>query len=463
MMAKCYNEGRNGSPIIKNESRVNAMRRRFRESSFYRLFNFESERAQGRCVMLASSVLSNVISWLTGSLFYTSFLMANGIDLVKIGVISFVPYIANLFSVLSPSILERFPKRRWVLFGGRLTYHTLNIFAITIMPMLVRDQNARTACFVALVFAANIVNALFSSGYSAWHLNFIPNNIRAEYFSTASMIASFIGIGTGLISSLIADAFAASPHAYTIIVTLRFVAYALALAEMWALSRPVEYPYEKTVDKVRLSDIVTKPFAHPKFILTVAVIMTSTFFVNTSASSVNYYLLNNVGTSYTYVYFLNMLYPITMLFLIKPAQRVINRFGWFMTYAVGAILYAMPSFLYSFVTAGNYLWMLAIVRIWQHVTGVALNTASSNLPFVNMPDTDRTNYLAFHTIAANAAAFLGMLFGTLFIKFWPNMNIVIGGFSFCNIQVLMWIESFGRLLVGLMVLKLRPRLEPDAE
>ena len=444
------------------ESRVNAMRRRFRESSFYRLFNFDNERAQGRCVMLASSVLTNIISWLTGSLFYTSFLMANGIDLVKIGVISFVPYIANLFSVLSPSILERFPKRRWVLFGGRLAYHTLNIFAITVMPVLVRDANARTACFVALVFAANIVNALFSSGYSAWHLNFIPNNIRAEYFSTASMIASFIGIGTGLISSLVADAFSASPYAYAIIVALRYFAYALALVELWALTRPVEYPYEKTVDRVRLSDIVTKPFAHPKFIFTVAVIMAWTFFVNTSASSINYYLLNNVGTSYTYVYALNMLYPVTMLFLIKPAQRIINRHGWFMTFAVSAILYAMPSFLYSFVTAGNYLWMLAVVRVWQHVIGVALNTASSNLPFVNMPDSDRTDYLAFYTIATNAAAFLGMLSGTLFIKFWPNLDIVVAGFHFCNIQTLMWVESIGRLLVGLMVLRLIRRLEPGA-
>ena len=438
------------------------MRRRFRETSLYRLFNFEDERAQGRCVMLASSVLTNVISWLTTGLFYTSFLMANGIDLVKIGVISFVPYIANLFSVLSPSILERFPRRRWVLFGGHLAYYTLNIFAITVMPMLVHDANARTACFVALVFAANIVNALFSSGYSAWHLNFIPGSIRAEYFSTSSMIASFVGIGTGLISSLVADAFAASPHAYAIIVALRLVAYALALVELWALTRPVEYPYEKTVDKVRISDIVTKPFSQPKFILTIVIIMTATFFVNTSASSVNYYLLNNVGTSYTYVYVLNMLYPITMLFLIKPAQRIINRHGWLRTYAVSTLLYALPSFLYSFVTAGNYLWMLAIVRIWQHIVGVALNTTSANLPFVNMPDTDRTDYLSFHTIAANAAAFLGMLSGTLFIKYLPNLTITLGGFSFCNFQVLMWIESAGRVLVGFMILKLLPRVEPGA-
>ena len=90
---------------------------RLKDSRLHFLFNLKDEKAKGRCVMLTSSLLSSLISILTGGLFYTSFLMANGINLVSIGIISFVPFIANLFSVFSPSILERFEKRRWVLAG----------------------------------------------------------------------------------------------------------------------------------------------------------------------------------------------------------------------------------------------------------------------------------------------------------------------------------------------------------
>ena len=57
---------------------------------------------------------------------------------------------------------------------------------------------------------------------------------------------------------------------------------------------------------------------------------------------------------------------------------------------------------------------------------------------------------------------MAVLFGTLFIKWLPNLLITVGGFTFCNIQALMWIESAGRVLVGLIVLKLRRRVEPDA-
>ena len=215
---------------------------RLRSTGFYRLYNLKDEMAQGRTVMLTSSIIINVIAWMTGSLFYTSFLMENGIDLVKIGVISFVPYIANCFSIFAPSILERFARRRWVLFAGRLTYYTLNILAVTIMPMVVRDQALKMVLFTIIIFAANIINALFSGGYAAWHLNFIPESVRAEFLASSSIVSGFVGLGMGLVSSLIADAFVASPYAYTIIVALRFAAYGLALVEMWALASPVEYP-----------------------------------------------------------------------------------------------------------------------------------------------------------------------------------------------------------------------------
>lgn len=431
---------------------------RFRDTSFYRLYNLKDEMAKGRSVMLASSVIVNVISWMTGSLFYTSFLMANGIDLVKIGIISFVPYIANCFSIFAPSILERFPRRRWVLFGGRLTYHTLNILAVTIVPMAVQDQSLKMALFTVIIFAANIVNALFSGGYAAWHLNFIPNEVRAEYFASSSIVSSSIGLGMGLVSSLIADAFANSPYAYTIIVALRFAAYGLALVEMWALASPVEYPYAHSTDRVRFLDIFRKPLAHGRFLLVQLILFLWTFFINTDASAINYYLLNDVGTSYTFISVINVLYPVIMMLFMRPAKRIIARIGWLRSFAYGALLYAIPSGIYSLVTSSNYLWLLTAVRLMQHLFGVLMNTAYANMPYINMPDSDRVDYLAFYTLSVNAAAFLGMVSGTWFVGAFPDIQLTIGAFTFGNIQMLMWVETLGRILVPVMTLMLLPRI-----
>ena len=433
--------------------------RKFNNSSIYRLFNLSDEKAMGRSCMLASSIAENILSWLTAGAFYTGFLMVAGIDVVKIGIISFVPYIANCFAIFAPSILERFAKRRKLLFVMQMTYYVLNLFATTIMPFIVKGDVARTVCFAVLIFAANIIQALINGGFTAWHINFIPHEIRAEYFSTSSMISSFIGIGTGLISSLLADSLSASPYADTIIYILRFFAVGVAVFDVFMLTKPKEYPYKRSDTKVRLTDVFTKPLKHRRFRISIIVVALWRFVVALSSSYLDFYLLNNVGTSYTFIFILNICYPCTMLLLLKKAQHLINRYGWFRVFGIRGLIYAIPSFMFSLVTANNYIWMLAIVRLSQHVIGVALNTTTANLELVHVPDEDSTNYLSFGTVLLNIATFLGIMLSTWFVGAFPDIRITIAGFEFGNLQLLMWAESVGSAVVAAIALRLRNILD----
>ena len=315
------------------------MRFAFKSTRFFTLFNFHDEQAKGRSCMLLSSVIASVISWLTTGLFYTSFLMANGIDIVKIGIITFVPFIANCFSIFSPSILERFKKRKAVLAASRTAFYTLNILGITVMPYFVQDPALKMTLFVGIVFAANIINALFTSGYQVWQVNFIPNQVRAEYFSTNTLITAFIGCGAALVSSVVADALAGSPYQDTIIVIFRYTAYALALLDVLILSLPKEYPYSQTQAKPRFRDIFIKPFQHKKFVMTMGIVFAWTFCINVPLSSVNYYLINNVGVDYTFIYTINMFYPIFLLIFLPPWKKILAKLGWFKTFAYAALLH----------------------------------------------------------------------------------------------------------------------------
>lgn len=438
------------------------LKRLYRNSRLAVLFNFYDEKALGRTVMLTSSIISNVISWLTTGLFYTAFLMMYGIDLVNIGIITFIPYIANCFSIFAPSILERFPKRRWILAAGRAGYYILNLFAITVMPTLVADPGARVVWFVILIFSANIVSVLFGGGYAAWHLKFIPNEIRAEYFATSATVSSFIGCGAALASGLVADALALSPYKDFIVILFRYLAFALGMLEVWALTRPVEYPYEKTAAKPRLRDIVVKPFTHRKFILTMLIVFLWTFFANVPAGALNYYLINNVGVQYTFIYVINMVYPFTLLFFMPFWRKLLNKWGWLKTFAFAAILLCPTTIMYSCVTSYNFLWLLPLLRILQHFIGVGSNTAWSNISYVNMPQEDQTNYISFHTVCSNVAAFLGMMAGTAFIGAFPDIALTIGSMEFINVQMLLWVQAFGELFVPLLLLLLLPKIQPDA-
>ena len=187
------------------------------------------------------------------------------------------------------------------------------------------------------------------------------------------------------------------------------------------LLSPVEYPYERSGAHPRLRDIVTKPLSHKKFMLTMLVVFLYTFGTNVPASALNYYLVNDVKVSYTLIQFLNLRHPVCMILLMRYWQRIIRRFGWLRTFAVSLLMTAPTVLAYSCVTAGNYLWLLTAVRLSQHVIMMGMNIAYSNMSFLNMPRADpRTNYIAFNTITANLAAFLGMMCGTWFVGRFPE-------------------------------------------
>lgn len=426
------------------------------------LFTLRDEQGRGRSVMLASSIIVSINGWLTTGVFYTSFLMIYGINLVNIGVITFIPYIACCFGVFAPSLLERFEKRRWLLVGGKLLYYILNILGITLVPVLVKDPELRIACFVGVIFLANLVNALISSGFSVWHLNFIPDSIRAEYFLKQSTYSNFIGIGISLISGIVADALAASPYGDTIIILFRYAAFVLALADVAILATPKEYPYARTQKHPRLRDIILMPLSSKPFMLTMLVIVLHTFFTNVPASFVNYYLLNDVGIQYTLIYAINMLYPFALIIFQPLAKRLINRFGWFRVLAVSLLIHAPSWAAFACVTADNYLWLYAVMRVYQHIVGVAANTAYLNISYINLPPEDQTNYYSFYMLISNLSVFLGMMVGTALVAWIGDCAPVILGMRFTSVQMLLLIQGLGNLIVPALIFWKFRILDPEA-
>lgn len=415
-----------------------------------KIYTLKTENGRGRCVILAHVAINQVITWLTTGMFYTSFLMIYGIDIVNVGIITFVPYIASCFGVFSPAILERFKKRRVFLAVTRALYYILNILGITLIPILVSGEKARIVALITVVFVSNIVNALTGSGYTVWHIKFVPPAMRADYFSIQSVVANTIGIGASLVSGIVADILSASAYADISIIALRYVAFALAMTDVVLLCLPKEFPYEHSKTP-RLKDIFTLPFQSKPFLMTMAVIFLFTFFTAIPSSSLNFYLLNTVGVEYTFVYAINFVYPFVQLLLLPVAKKYVRKHGWFQTFATFVFGCFPTMILYSFITSGNYLWVLPTVRITQHFFGTFYNLANSNLIYANLPPEDQTNYLSFHSIITNAASFLGMMAGTGFVAALGDRTLMLFGFSFDSVQMLLWAEGIGYILLPLFV------------
>jgi MFS family permease len=195
--------------------------------------------------------------------------------------------------------------------------------------------------------------------------------------------------------------------------------------------------------------------------LTMLVIVLHTFCTNVPTSFVNYYLLNNDGVQYTYIYAIHMVYPFMLLFLQPIARRLINRFGWFKVLAVSMLIHAPSWVAYACVTGGNYLWLFTATRIFQHVVGVCLNTAYSNIAYVNLPPKDQTNYFSFYQLAANLTAFTAMMLGTGLVALIGDWTPVILGISLPSVQLLILLRALGNLVVPIVIFSFFRILDPQ--
>lgn len=434
----------------------------WRNSTLKRLFNLRSEEAKGRSCILASSILSGIVANITGGIFYSGYLLEYGITITNIGILTFIPFIATGFSLLSPMILERIPKRKWILAASRAASYAIRIVGLILLPLLVQSESGRNIGFAIIVFSASAISSLFSSGYAVWHINFLPESIRADYFNVSNIIVNFMVGATTLISAIIADTFAGSQHRLQIITALYIIGFIIAMIDVIIISLPKEEAYEHTKNqKPRLTDTIRLAFGQKKFMLTMWIMFGYTFASNLTASVINTYLLEDVGASYSFITGINASYFLFFLAFGWLAKRMISRFAWFKTFAYAVFPLFLTYVLYAFVDSTNYHWLMLVVRLTQHTLSIMITLTYSNFPYINLPVSDRTNYMSFYVVFVNVASLLAMLLGTGFVGWFGDKALLVFGREIDSVQILMLCTGTLLAVLSLSVLRLIPRLTPD--
>lgn len=402
-----------------------SLKRRIGNSEFAALLKWQDEHGKGRRCMLLSAFLSTVVNSIaTGSL-YTAFLAAFDFSIADVSFLGIIPSLAACFCVLSPVFLERFQKRRWLLAGGRLAYYALQLLGLTLLAIYAKDAMVRLVGFSAILLLSNLINSLFSSGYSVWHLNFIPVELRAKYLSYQQIITTIASFISLFLFGFVADALRGTTYEAAVLTALRFVALIFVLIDVVILCLPKEYPYLRKETKIRLSNIIRLPLRHKKFMLTMAVVAMWNFITAFPSASWNFYLLHDIKTGVTVV---NLYYLFTALcLLLSPLWRqLLYKLSWFRTFAYCAMIHAPSVILMAFITKENYLWVYAVGIFVQSFVGVGLNLCWSNFAFVNTPQTDQTYYLSFYTLLGSIGLFLGNSVGAWFVRICPEGFSLLG-------------------------------------
>lgn len=124
------------------------------------------------------------------------------------------------------------------------------------------------------------------------------------------------------------------------------------------------------------------------------------------------------------------------------------------------MLHCPTTLLYAFITPGNHIWLMLVVRMTQHLLGAGLNLAWANMPFINMPPEDQTNYQVFYSIVTNVCAMIGLVISTSFISMTRNWTLTLFGRTFESVPLLLFAQGVGQLLIGSIFYFKRHKLAP---
>ena len=439
---------------------MKALRHLYFRSGWHDVYNFTEEGAKARSALLFATIMQAAVGGLSGGIFYTGLLVGYGINIVNISIITVVPYIASLASLFTPYILERFKKRKVILTSARIVYYIINILGITLLPKVVHSDSGRTVGLVIIVFSSYLVNFLFTSGYSAWHMPYIKPQVRNQYFTSTTMVSNLFSSLVLIVASLVTDKLQGEAQ-LNLIIVLRYVAFAVAILDVYFLQVPKEPVYQVTSSKPNLLDIIRLPVSNKKFFLTEIIYGLYCLIGNVASSVLNTWLLEEVHSSYLYINIINALYIFFILGSSKLWSRYTQKHGTFKSLSLVLILFAPTYFTWGFVTASNYLWLMTIVRLSQHCLGMLQTFAANNLIYVNMPEADQTNYISFHTIMGNLCVFVGMMIGTTLVATMGSNTWVLFGRQISSVPTLLMIQGVGWGILGISILFIRKHVEPD--
>ena len=138
------------------------------------IFSLKNDEAKGRTINLGCNLLAAFYNVFITGIFYTGFLSMYDISITGVGIITFIPYIANIFSIFSSKILGRFKRRKPILIASKIYFYAMYIVATTVMPQFVVDPQARLVWFAVILFLGYSVYAPFAPGFTVWFYNFFP-------------------------------------------------------------------------------------------------------------------------------------------------------------------------------------------------------------------------------------------------------------------------------------------------
>jgi hypothetical protein len=420
------------------------------KSKMHFKLNTDDEFAVNRKNITISNYSSGVVNNLIGGNFFIGLLLLMKADDSYMGLITMAGLIGNLLQVLSPLLLERFQSRKKLLIYVRAIIYFFNIVVISIVSLMPVTNGIKLMLVLMIILFINFINAVTAPGFAVWHIKSIPEKVRANYFSFFSITNGIIIYTVILSFSKIVDYFKASGNELQVLLILRILTLLFCVVDIYFLFKIKEYPNQRSEGKLNFVSIFVTPFKEKKYLITVFIACLWNYSANIPGPYFTVYMLKDLGVSYSFLNLINMFNIPVLIFLTPLWRKRINATSWFKTLYLAMGLFLLSYIGLSFVTK-NTLILFPIAVIFSFLVAPGINLVFANIPFINIPEKDQTNYIGFFATMNNLAALLGVLTGKEFIKHTEGITISLLGIEMQNKQYVLILTAFAMLIAVVLI------------
>lgn len=417
------------------------------------------ENSYSRQNILLSNTTSGVVNNLIGGNFFTGFLILLNADDAFMGLVTMAAFIGNLLQILSPLLMERFSCRKKLLITGRSIIYFFNIVIISIIPLIPGTNGVKLMLILSVILFVNVVNAITAPGFAVWHIKSIPEEVRAKFFSMFTIVNGVIIYTVILASSKIVDIFKNNGNELQGLLLFRGIALLLCLVDIFFLFKIKEYPNQSSDTKVNLVNILLNPFKEKKYLVTVLIACLWNYSANIPGPYFTVYMLKDMKVSYSFLNLINMVNIPALIFLIPLWRKRISSTSWFKTLYFSMRLFLLNYIVLAFVTKET-LFLYPIAAIFAILIAPGINLVFANVPYINIPEKNQTNYIGFYSTMNNLAALLGVMTGKEFIKHTEGLSISILGISMQNKQYILLLTA-GAMLIAVVLIHILQKKTAD--
>jgi len=261
-------------------------------------------------------------------------------------------------------------------------------------------------------------------GMTAWHIQFLPNRVRAKYFSLLQMTNGIVVAVFNLVGGFVVDKFESVGLEIWGITVLRIFAALLLVYDLFLLSRMKESDYEQG-QKIDLKGLFIRPFKETLYLKTVAIACTWALIANMPGSYYSVYLLQDLDISYSFINIVSMLNVPVLVLLIPVWSKFLRKYSWLKTCNLSVLLYALHYLLLALINANNYVWLYPLTLIYAYVLAAGINLSFSNIPYINIPKDNQTQFIGFYSTMTNLSALLGVTIGRKLVTMTAD-SVIMG-------------------------------------